>query len=102
LANSNQIATVTTLGIIIGNRGFFPAHSLTSLHTMDPHSPHFRADLLRFVGTCNLVGRLKNARIGTLGVRPAAFNTAPTKASVAEAIHDALTTYLGWNIYHHR
>jgi L-fucose isomerase-like protein len=50
-------------------------YSLTSLHTMDPESAEFRADIRRFAATCNVVKRLKNARIGALGARPAAFNT---------------------------
>src|ERR1051326_5393518 len=50
-------------------------YSLTRLHTMDPDSAEFRADLRRFAATCTVVRRLKNARIGALGARPAAFNT---------------------------
>lgn len=50
-------------------------YSLTSLHTMDPDTEAFRADLRRFVGTCRIVRGLKNVRIGALGARPAAFNT---------------------------
>jgi L-fucose isomerase-like protein len=50
-------------------------YSLTSLHTMDPESGNFRADLRRFVGVCKVTRGLKNARIGAIGARPAAFNT---------------------------
>ncbi len=50
-------------------------YSLTSLHTVDPRSDGFRADLRRFVSTCRVVRGLRNARIGALGARPAAFNT---------------------------
>src|SRR6266702_8644821 len=50
-------------------------YSLTRLHTMDPESADFRTDLRRFAATCNVVRKLKNARIGALGARPAAFNT---------------------------
>jgi len=49
--------------------------SLTSLHTVDPESEGFRADLRRFVSTCGVVCGLRNARIGALGARPGAFNT---------------------------
>jgi len=49
--------------------------SLTGLHTVDPESASFRADLRRFVGVCRVVRGLKNARIGLIGARPAAFNT---------------------------
>ena len=50
-------------------------YSLTSLHTVDPESDSFRADLRHFVSTCRVVSGLKNARIGAVGARPAAFNT---------------------------
>jgi len=50
-------------------------YSLTSLHTMSPETKEFTADLRRFAATCNVVRRLKSARIGALGARPAAFNT---------------------------
>jgi L-fucose isomerase-like protein len=49
--------------------------TLPSLHTVDPQSESFRADLRKFVATCRVVGGLKNARIGALGARPTAFNT---------------------------
>ena len=38
-------------------------------------SASFRADLRHFVGTCRVVRGLRNARIGAIGARPAAFNT---------------------------
>ena len=50
-------------------------YSLTALHTVNPDSQDFRADLRRFVATCQVVRRLRNARIGAIGARPAAFNT---------------------------
>jgi len=50
-------------------------YSLTTLHTVDPESDSFAADLQRFVSTCRVVRGLRNARIGALGARPAAFNT---------------------------
>ncbi len=49
--------------------------SLTSLHTVAPGSPSFRADLRRFAATCRVVGSLAGARLGAIGARPAAFNT---------------------------
>ncbi len=49
--------------------------SLTGLHTVDPESESFKQDLRRFVGICRVVGGLKNARLGAIGARPAAFNT---------------------------
>jgi L-fucose isomerase-like protein len=50
-------------------------YSLTTLHTVDPESESFRADLERFVRTCRVVRGLRNVRLGALGARPAAFNT---------------------------
>ena len=49
--------------------------SLTSLHTVDPESEGFRADLQQFATTCRVVRGLRNARLGAIGARPAAFNT---------------------------
>lgn len=76
-------------------------YSLTSLHTMDPASPEFRADLRRFAATCNVVRKLKNARIGALGARPAAFNTVRYSEKLLEASGISietldLTEALGW------
>lgn len=50
-------------------------YTLTELHTVDPESESFRKDLRRFAAVCQVVGGLKNARIGALGARPTAFNT---------------------------
>jgi L-fucose isomerase-like protein len=50
-------------------------YSLTSLHTMDPESAAFRADLHSFAATCRVVRGLRGLRIGFLGARPPAFNT---------------------------
>ncbi len=49
--------------------------TLTRLHTCEPDSKSFVADLEDFVVTCRVVRALKNLRIGALGARPAAFNT---------------------------
>jgi L-fucose isomerase-like protein len=49
--------------------------SLTQRHTVHPSDPSFRADLRRFGATCRVVRRLRGARIGALGMRPAPFNT---------------------------
>jgi len=50
-------------------------YTLTTLHTVDPESESFRADLRRFAATCRVVRGLKGARVGAIGARPAAFNT---------------------------
>ncbi len=50
-------------------------YSLTTLHTVDPASDKFQADLAWFAAVCRIVRGLKNLRIGAIGARPAAFNT---------------------------
>lgn len=50
-------------------------YSLTTLHTVDPASESFRADLRQFVAVCRVVRGLKGARVGAIGARPGAFNT---------------------------
>jgi L-fucose isomerase-like protein len=50
-------------------------YSLTTLHTVDPDSASFRADLGRFISICRVVRGLRSVRIGAIGARPAAFNT---------------------------
>lgn len=49
--------------------------SLTTLHTIDPESEGFRADLHKFASTCRVVRGLKSVRFGAIGARPAAFKT---------------------------
>lgn len=50
-------------------------YSLTELHTVDPTSDSFRADLRKFAATCRVTKGLRRARIGAIGARPGAFNT---------------------------
>jgi len=50
-------------------------YSLTASHTVSPDSESFRKDLKWFAGVCRVVGGLRNARIGSIGARPPAFNT---------------------------
>jgi len=50
-------------------------YSLTTLHTEALTSPEFKADLEWFSAVCRIVKGLKNLRIGSIGARPAAFNT---------------------------
>ena len=50
-------------------------YSLTALHTVQPDSDGFRADLAWFSAVCRVVRGLTNLRIGSIGARPAAFNT---------------------------
>lgn len=51
------------------------AYSLTELHTVHPLSESFRNDLEKFLRVCKVVRGLRNARLGAVGARPAAFNT---------------------------
>jgi L-fucose isomerase-like protein len=76
-------------------------YSLTSLHTMDPNTPEFRADLRQFAATCQVVRKLKNVRIGALGARPAAFNTVRYSEKLLERSGISVETLdlseaLGW------
>lgn len=47
----------------------------TTLHTCDINSEEFSLDLNRFAAVCRVVSGVKNARIGAIGARPAAFQT---------------------------
>ena len=60
-------------------------YSLTTSHTVHPTSAEFRADLQRFAATCRVVKGLRNARIGAIGARPAAFNTVRYSEKLLEA-----------------
>ena len=61
------------------------AFSLTALHTVDPTTESFRADLRQFGATCRIVKGLKNCRLGALGARPTAFNTVRYSEKLLEA-----------------
>jgi len=76
-------------------------YSLTRLHTVDPANASFREDLRRFAATCRVVRRLKHARIGALGARPAAFNTVRFSEKLLESSGITVETLdlselLGW------
>jgi L-fucose isomerase-like protein len=76
-------------------------YSLTQRHTMKPESPEFRSDLKQFVATCNVVRKLRHARIGAIGARPAAFNTVRYSEKLLEASGITVETLdlseaLGW------
>lgn len=49
--------------------------TLTTFHTESLSSKEFALDLQSFAGTCRVIRGLKNARIGSMGARPSAFNT---------------------------
>jgi L-fucose isomerase-like protein len=76
-------------------------YSLTTLHTVAPSNPCFRADLRRFAATCRVVRSLKHARIGAIGARPAAFNTVRYSEKLLERAGVSVETLdlsevLGW------
>jgi L-fucose isomerase-like protein len=50
-------------------------YSITSQHTVQPDSEAFRRDLAWFSAVCRIVRGFTNLRIGSIGARPAAFNT---------------------------
>jgi L-fucose isomerase-like protein len=60
-------------------------YSLTKLHTVDPASDAFQADLAWFAAICRVVKGLKNLRIGSIGARPGAFNTVRYSERILES-----------------
>ena len=60
-------------------------YSLTSLHTVDPASQEFAADIARFAATCRVANGLRRLRIGEIGARPSAFNTVRFSEKLLEA-----------------
>lgn len=60
-------------------------YSLTTLHTISPSSEGFRQDLRDFAAMCRVVNGLRNARIGAIGARPAAFKTVRYSEKLLEA-----------------
>ncbi len=59
--------------------------SLTKLHTVSPSSDVFKKDLAWFAAVCRVVRGLANLRIGSIGARPAAFNTVRYSEKLLEA-----------------
>ena len=60
-------------------------YSLTSLHTVAPDSDEFRKDLSWFGSVCRIVNGFRNLRIGSIGARPAAFNTVRYSEKILES-----------------
>ena len=60
-------------------------YSLTTSHTVTPSSPEFKKDLAWFTGVCRVYRGLQNLRIGSIGARPAAFNTVRYSEKLLEA-----------------
>ncbi len=60
-------------------------YSLTASHTVAPDSAEFCRDLEWFAAVCRIVNGLRNLRIGSIGARPAAFNTVRYSEKILEA-----------------
>jgi len=60
-------------------------YSLTKLHTVSPDSDDFRNDLAWFAGVCRVKNGLRDLRIGSIGARPAAFNTVRYSEKILES-----------------
>jgi len=60
-------------------------YSLTRHHTVDPDSPEFESDLAWFAAVCRIVTGMRNLRVGSIGARPAAFNTVRYSEKLLEA-----------------
>jgi L-fucose isomerase-like protein len=59
-------------------------YSLTTSHTVSPESTEFQNDLRWFGGVCRVVKGLRNLRVGSIGARPAAFNTVRFSEKILE------------------
>ena len=60
-------------------------YSLTSLHTVSPDFTEFQKDLSWFAAFCRIANGLRNLRVGSIGARPAAFNTVRYSEKLLEA-----------------
>ncbi len=60
-------------------------YSLTRLHTVNPDSAEFQTDLGWFAAVCRIANGLRNLRVGSIGARPAAFNTVRYSEKLLEA-----------------
>lgn len=57
----------------------------TGTHTVALESPAFSRDIEYFAAVCRVVGGLRNARIGAIGARPAAFQTMRVSEKLLQA-----------------
>jgi len=60
-------------------------YSLTRLHTVSPDSEEFQKNLAWFAAVCRVVNGMRNLRVGSIGARPAAFNTVRYSEKLLEA-----------------
>jgi L-fucose isomerase-like protein len=66
-------------------RQYGVSYSLTRLHTVSPDSDDFQTDLAWFAAVCRVVKGMRNLRVGSIGARPAAFNTVRYSEKLLEA-----------------
>ena len=60
-------------------------YSLTTLHTVSPTSKEFQSDLAWFAAVCRVANEMRNLRVGSIGARPAAFNTVRYSEKILES-----------------
>lgn len=60
-------------------------YSLTTLHTVSPNSKEFQSDLAWFAAVCRVTNEMRNLRVGSIGARPAAFNTVRYSEKILES-----------------
>jgi len=60
-------------------------YSLTRLHTVSPDSKSFQDDLAQFAAVCRIVNGFRDLRLGSIGARPAAFNTVRYSEKILES-----------------
>jgi L-fucose isomerase-like protein len=60
-------------------------YSLTELHTVAPNSDGFRKDLQWFASVCRVANGFRDLRVGSIGARPAAFNTVRYSEKILES-----------------
>jgi L-fucose isomerase-like protein len=60
-------------------------YSLTGLHTVSPDSENFKKDLGWFAAICRIVNGMRDLRVGSIGARPAAFNTVRYSEKILES-----------------
>jgi L-fucose isomerase-like protein len=60
-------------------------YSLTASHTVSPESDAFQKDLAWFAGVCRVVNGLRSLRVGSIGARPAAFQTVRYSEKILES-----------------
>jgi L-fucose isomerase-like protein len=56
-------------------RQYGVAYSLTRRHTVAPDTDEFQKDLAWFAAVCRVANGMRSLRVGSIGARPAAFNT---------------------------